>query len=163
VRQELDPERRALALLAREADVSAHDVGQPLADREPDAGAFDRASLLTSAVEGAEDAILLVGGDSDAVVVHDDAHHRTGGFRAQRYAPAYAPVFDRVRSVVHQDLLEASAIGDDGHQPFGEPRDANRHVRARGNGRERRLNLGQHLGDFHRLDRYRDASRLDAR
>ena len=51
-----------------------HQLGESLADREPDAGALDRSGLLAGALERLEQLVALVGRDADAVVDHGDPH-----------------------------------------------------------------------------------------
>src|SRR5688500_6276679 len=50
----VDPDRRASIRFAREPHRALHELGESLADREANAGAFDRARLLARALEWLE-------------------------------------------------------------------------------------------------------------
>src|ERR1044071_6741557 len=68
-RGELEPERRALALDAREADPAAVRLDDLARDGQPEADARDAARPCLAAEELREDAGLVLVGDAQAVVL----------------------------------------------------------------------------------------------
>src|SRR5690242_10204685 len=112
MRRQLDPELGAVTDLAAEANATVHDLGQPLADREADAGALDRPRFLARSLERLEDLVALVLRDADAVVDHRDPHRAGPRLGANREVTFGLAVLDRIRAEVHQDLREPRTIGD---------------------------------------------------
>ena len=72
-RRQLEPERRALALFAREVDAAAVRLDDLARDREAEADAGDSARLCLAAEELREDARLVLLRDPEALVANRDA------------------------------------------------------------------------------------------
>ena len=72
-RRQLEPERRALVLDAREVDPAAVGLDDLARDREAEADAGDAARACLAAEELREDARLVLLGDPEALVLDGDA------------------------------------------------------------------------------------------
>ena len=105
--------------LARDADPAAHELGEPLADREPEPGAPVAArGRGVDLAERLEEAAEPVGRDADAGVADREGQlvearpfQPVGGHRQDDLAPLGE--LDRVREQVQEDLAEARHVADD--------------------------------------------------
>ena len=116
--RDLEPEGRALARRAGEADGAAHLLGIGAADGQAEAGAADLLLLrAAAAVELFKELRLLVIGDAGPLVAHLDGDLH----RAARRVPALdgdldgaaAGVFEGVGDVVDDDLFDLRLVADD--------------------------------------------------
>jgi hypothetical protein len=163
IRRDLDPELGALTFDAVKADGSVHELGQALGDGQADARTFDGPGLLACTMKRLEHLVLLVLRDTHPVVGDGETDNAVLRHGSKGRGPTLAPILDRVGAEVHQDLLEARAIGD--HlRTIGRNRlDDELDLGARCHRVERGLHLGQHLGDADGLRGDGDATCLDVR
>src|SRR5205814_2760827 len=101
---------------ASESDASVHQLRELLGDRQSDTRALDRTGLLPGALERLEDLVLLIQRDADAVIHDRDTNAMVAHARSKHGLTALASVFDRVRAIVHQNLLETRSIRHDHHR-----------------------------------------------
>ena len=124
---QIDPEAAAAAAAALHADLAAHGVHQPPAQRQADAGARYARGFGIAALEGREQALLLGGREAGAAVVHEDAHALAFGAAVQGQLTAGLVELDGVAQQVEQHLLEAHGVDHDlmrkgllGHRGYGD-------------------------------------------
>src|SRR5258706_7659420 len=99
--RKLEPEGRAAAFAALEADVSLHHLHQPLRDREAEAGAaFLAGGGGIGLGEAAEDAAAESLGNAGPAVVYADAHARAPFLHADLDRAAVRGKLGRVRKQV---------------------------------------------------------------
>ena len=133
VNRHLDPELGAAPDLAREADRAVHQLGEPLADREPDArcprsgrSPDRRAGTARRSCRACRPGMPM---PSSTTVIRTRAAVDAAVLNVD--VAARLAVLDRVRAEVHQDLRQPRAIGDDVRQLAPRRRDAMRDLRAR--------------------------------
>jgi len=162
-RTEFEPETAADTLGAVDTDAATHQLDQPLADHQADAGAGLAARLLAEAVEGLEQLCDLGGRQPLAGVMDTHAQASTRGRRAAHVnAAGAAVVFDRVAQEVQQDLLGPHGIGL--YQPrFRVGGEGQRGAAALRLERDHGLAIGEHPRQRHLLWHQRQAARLDGR
>ena len=162
----LEPEGRALARRAREADGAAHLLGVGAADRQAEAGAADLLLLRPpAAVEFLKEPALFVVGDAGAVVAHLDGDlHRVAELAAGLDADlddAAARVLEGVGDVIDDDLLDLRLVAHDQlGQPGADLRDDQHLLLLRLPG-EDRADVGEHAAQAAGLGVNRDAAGLD--
>ncbi len=156
-------EHAAFARRALHADAALHQVHQPAAQGQADAGAFDIGVRRVQALEGLEQAVLLGSAEAGATVSHLDAHavpRLTAP--GDLHLAAQAVVLDGVGQQVEQHLLEPDGVGQHVIGFAATVLDIERDAALCGRRAHQRQALGDYRGQVHRGQVQLQRAGLDA-
>ena len=104
-------EGAALAHGAAQCELTAHEAGEQTGDGQAQAGSrFAGTPSGAAALEGLEDALLVLRGDADASVFHLEAHHFVSAVHAQHDSTPVGEAHG-VAQQVDEDLAQALGVG----------------------------------------------------
>ena len=113
------PEGGALTGRAVHADLAAHGLHQAAAERQADAGALDARALGAQALEGLEQAVLILVAQALAFIAHAQPDAVVGLAALQHHCAAGPVVLDRIADQVQEHLHQARAVGLHGQATAG--------------------------------------------
>jgi len=147
---------------AMETNRAVHELSEALGDHESDASAFDRARLLTRALERLKHLSCLFERMPMPVSLIGDANRSRCPLRDLDANPSRRTiVLHRVGAEVHQDLGQSRPIGRCHRQGPPGPSPLPDDAVARRDRFQCLRHLSEYVGDADRLERERDPARFD--